>query len=44
MAVAHLWATNITSIPLRTGFLHLVAIMDLFSRHVYSFGETFGYS
>ncbi|AFY27470.1 IS3 family transposase [Cyanobium gracile] len=28
------WATDITYIPLRKGFLYLVAIVDLFSRHV----------
>ena len=27
------WATDITYIPLRKGFLYLVAIVDLFSRH-----------
>jgi len=30
------WATDITYIPLRKGFLYLVAIVDLFSRHVLS--------
>jgi putative transposase len=30
------WATDITYIPLQKGFLYLVAIMDLFSRHVLS--------
>ena len=38
------WATDITYIPLRKGFLYLVAIFDLYSRHVYSFGEACGYS
>ncbi len=31
-----IWATDITYIPLRKGFLYLVAIVDLFSRHVLS--------
>ena len=30
------WATDITYIPLRKGFLYLVAIVDLYSRHVLS--------
>jgi putative transposase len=30
------WATDITYIPLRKGFLYLVAVVDLFSRHVRS--------
>jgi putative transposase len=30
------WATDITSIPLQKGFLSLVAIVDLVSRHVLS--------
>ena len=30
------WATDITYIPLRKGFLYLVAVVDLFSRHVLS--------
>ena len=30
------WATDITYIPLRKGCLYLVAIVDLFSRHVLS--------
>jgi putative transposase len=30
------WATDITYIPLQKGFLYLVAIVDLFSRHVLS--------
>jgi putative transposase len=35
-AVDQAWATDITYIPLQKGFLHLVAIMDLFSRNVLS--------
>ncbi|WP_255477751.1 IS3 family transposase [Synechococcus sp. A15-44] len=35
-AVDQVWATDITYIPLQKGFLHLVAIMDLHSRHVLS--------
>lgn len=31
-----IWATDITYIPLRKGFLYLVAILDLYSRHVLS--------
>ena len=31
-AVDQVWATDITYIPMRKGFLYLVAIMDLFSR------------
>jgi putative transposase len=30
------WATDMTYIPLRKGFLYLVAVVDLFSRHVLS--------
>ncbi len=30
------WATDITYIPLRTGFVYLVAIIDLYSRYVLS--------
>ena len=30
------WATDITYIPLQKGFLYLVAIMDVYSRHVLS--------
>ena len=30
------WSTDITYIPLRTGFMYLVAVMDWFSRHVLS--------
>jgi putative transposase len=33
-AVDQVWATDITYIPLQKGFLYLVAIMDLYSRHV----------
>ena len=43
-AVDQAWATDITYIPLQKGFLYLVAIVDLFSRNVYSFGEACGYS
>jgi len=43
-AVDQVWATDITYIPLQKDFLYLVAIMDLHSRHVYSFGEALGYS
>jgi len=35
-AVDQVWATDITYIPLQKGFLYLVAIVDLFSRHVLS--------
>jgi putative transposase len=35
-AVDQAWATDITYIPLQRGFLSLVAIMDLHSRHVLS--------
>ena len=34
--VDHVWATDITYIPLQKGFLYLVGIMDLHSRHVLS--------
>jgi putative transposase len=34
--VDQVWATDITYIPLQRGFLYLVAIMDLYSRHVLS--------
>jgi len=34
--VDQVWATEITYIPLQKGFLYLVAIMDLHSRHVLS--------
>ena len=30
----HVWCADITSIPVRRGFLYLVAIMDWASRHV----------
>jgi len=35
-AVDQVWATDITYIPLQKGFLYLVGIMDLHSRHVLS--------
>lgn len=35
-AVDQAWATNITYIPLQKGFLYLVAIVNLYSRHVLS--------
>ena len=35
-AVDQVWATDITYIPLQKGFLYLVTIMDLHSRHVLS--------
>ena len=35
-AIDQVWATDITYIPLRKGFLYLVAIMDLFSRNILS--------
>lgn len=34
--VGQIWAADITYIPLQKGFLYLVAIMDLHSRHVLS--------
>ena len=34
--VDQVWATDITYIPLQKGFLYLVAVMDLYSRHVLS--------
>jgi putative transposase len=43
-AMDQVWATDITYIPLQKGFHYLVAIVDLFSRNVFSFGEAFGYS
>jgi len=43
-AVDQVWANDITYIPLQKGFLYLVAIVDLFSRNVYSFGEGCAYS
>jgi putative transposase len=43
-AVDQVWATDITYIPLPKGFLYLMAIVDLLSRKVYSFGEGFAYS
>jgi len=42
--VDKVWAAEITYIPLQKGFLYLVAVVDLFSRNIYSFGEAFGYS
>ena len=38
--VDQIWATDITYIPLQKGFLYLVAIMDLHSRHVLSWRLT----
>ncbi len=35
-AVDQAWATDITYIPLQKGFLYLMAVVDLFSRHVLS--------
>jgi putative transposase len=35
-AVDKVWATDITYIPMRKGFLYLVAIVDLFSRNILS--------
>jgi putative transposase len=35
-ATDQVWSTDITYIPLQKGFLYLVAIMDLFTRHVLS--------
>jgi putative transposase len=32
----HVWSTDITHIPMRGGFLYLVAVMDRFSRLVLS--------
>ncbi len=32
----HVWATDITYIPMRTGFAYLVAVMDWYSRYVIS--------
>jgi putative transposase len=34
--VNHVWSTDITYIPMRQGFLYLVAIMDWYSRYVLS--------
>ncbi|WP_255111348.1 IS3 family transposase, partial [Synechococcus sp. RedBA-s] len=34
--IDQVWATDITYIPLQKGFLYLVAVVDLFSRHVLS--------
>jgi putative transposase len=44
MPAGKMGATDSTYIPLQKGFLYLVAIVDLFSRHVYSCGEGFAYS
>ena len=35
-----MWATDITTIPLQKGFLYLVAVMDLHSRHLLSWKLT----
>jgi putative transposase len=32
----HIWSTDITYIPMRQGFMYLVAVIDWFSRHVLS--------
>ncbi len=32
----HVWSTDITYIPMRHGFMYLVAVIDWFSRHVLS--------
>lgn len=34
--INHVWSTDITYIPLRTGFLYLAAVLDWFSRYVLS--------
>jgi len=34
--IDQVWATGITHIPLQKGFLYLVVIVDLFSRHILS--------
>jgi putative transposase len=39
-AVDQVWATDLTYIPMQKGFLDLVAIMDLHSRHVLSWKLT----
>ncbi len=36
--VNHVWATDITYIPMKSGFVYLVAIMDWYSRRVLSWG------
>jgi putative transposase len=41
-SVDQVWATDITYIPLQKGFLYLVAIMDLHSRHVLSWRLSIG--
>jgi len=33
-SIDQVWATDITYIPLQKGFLYLVAVIDLFSRHI----------
>ena len=43
-AVDQAWATDITTIPLKKGLLYMAAILDLFSRNVYSLGEACGYT
>jgi putative transposase len=43
-AVDQTWVTDTTYTPLQKAILYLVAIVDFFSRTVYSFGEVFGYS
>ena len=35
-AVDKFWVTDITYIPMRKGFLYLVAVLDLFSRTILS--------
>jgi putative transposase len=42
--IDQVWATDITYIPLQKGILYLVAVVDLISRSVYSFGEGCAYS
>ena len=39
--VNHVWATDITYIPMRAGFLYLVAIIDWYSRRVLSWRYAF---
>ena len=39
-AVDQVWSTDITTITLQKGFLYLVAVMDLHSRHVLSWKLT----
>ena len=33
----HVWAADITYIPMRRGFMYLVAVMDWYSRKILSF-------